>query len=80
MVKIRLKRVGAKKKPSYRVVVADSKSARNGKIIAQLGFYDPMCHPAVIKIDTEAVDSWIAKGAQLTDSMQKLLDTVKKAS
>lgn len=71
-MKIRLRRTGAKKNPSYRVVVADSKSPRNGKIIAQIGYYNPMNHPAVINIDAEAANYWLSKGAQPTDSVKIL--------
>ena len=76
-VKIRLKRIGAKKSPSYRVVVADSKSPRNGKIIAQIGHYNPMSHPAQISIETEAAKDWLSKGAQPTDSVKKLFDKIE---
>lgn len=73
MVKIRLKRMGAHKKPFYRVVVADSRNARNGKFIEELGFYDPLKEPPVIKIDVEKADKWIAEGAQPTDTVRELL-------
>lgn len=73
-VKIRLRRVGAKKSPTYRIVVAESRNARNGKIIAQIGYYNPMQHPAEYKIDLEAAKNWLSKGAQPTDSVKKLLD------
>ena len=76
-VKIRLKRIGAKKNPSYRVVVADSKSPRNGKIIEQIGYYNPMCNPAEIKIKTEVAKDWLNKGAQPTDSVKRLFDKVE---
>jgi ribosomal protein S16 len=75
-VKIRLRRTGAKKNPSYRVVVADSKSPRNGKIIAQIGHYNPMNHPAVINIDAEAAKYWLSKGAQPTDSVKILFTKI----
>lgn len=71
-VKIRLKRVGAKKNPSYRIVVADSRTPRNGKIIAQVGYYNPMPNPEEIRIEIDATKNWIAKGAQPTDSVKKL--------
>lgn len=73
MVKIRLKRMGAHKKPFYRVVVADSRNARNGKFIEELGFYDPLKEPPVIKIDVEKADKWISEGAQPTDTVRELL-------
>lgn len=76
MVKIRLVRRGAKKHPSYRVVAADSRTPRNGKIIDDLGYYDPMKEPAVININLESVKDWIAKGAQPTDSVKLLLKRI----
>lgn len=76
MVKIRLVRRGAKKHPSYRVVVADSRTPRNGKIIDDLGYYDPMKEPAVMNINAESVKNWITKGAQPTDSVKLLLKRI----
>lgn len=73
MVKIRLKRLGATKKPFYRVVVSESRNARNGESIAVLGFYNPMTDPAEIKVDVEAAKEWIAKGAQPTETAKKIL-------
>lgn len=73
MVKIRLKRLGAKKAPFYRVVVSESRNARNGKSIANLGYYNPMTEPAEIKIDVEAAKEWIVKGAQPSETVKKLL-------
>lgn len=73
MVKIRLKRMGAHKKPFYRVVVADSRNARNGKFIEELGYYNPLTNPAEIKIDLEKAEKWIAQGAQPTDTVRELL-------
>ena len=73
MVKIRLKRMGAHKKPFYRVVVADSRSPRNGKFIEEIGTYDPLKNPAEIKIDNEAAQKWLANGAQPTDTVRALL-------
>ncbi len=73
MVKIRLKRMGAKKSPFYRVVVSESRNARNGKSIENLGYYNPMTEPADIKIDVEAAKEWIAKGAQPSETVKKLL-------
>jgi small subunit ribosomal protein S16 len=72
-VKIRLKRTGAKKAPFYRVVVADSRSPRDGRFIAEIGYYDPTKNPAVVNIDTEKAAEWISKGAQPTETVQKLL-------
>ena len=73
MVKIRLKRMGAKKKPVYRIVVADSRVARDGKTIEEIGFYDPTQDPHVIKIDGEAAKRWIGNGAQPTDTVRSIL-------
>ena len=78
MVKIRLKRMGAHKKPFYRVVVADSRTARNGKFIEELGYYDPLKNPAEIKIDVEKAEKWIAQGAQPTDTVRDLLKKAAK--
>lgn len=72
MVKIRLKRMGAHKKPFYRVVVADSRNARNGKFIEELGYYDPMKEPPVIHIDEERAKQWIGEGAQPSDTVRAL--------
>ena len=72
MVKIRLKRMGAHKKPFYRVVVADSRTPRNGKFIEEIGTYDPLKNPAEIKIDNEAAQKWLANGAQPTDTVRAL--------
>ena len=73
MVKIRLRRMGAKKSPFYRVVVADERYPRDGRFIEEIGYYDPMANPAVIKIDGEKAAAWIAKGAQPTDTVKALL-------
>ena len=73
MVKIRLRRMGARNNPFYRVVVADSRSPRNGRFIEEIGYYDPKSDPAVIKIDTEKAEEWIKKGAQPTDTVKRLL-------
>ena len=72
-VKIRLRRTGAKKAPSYRVVVADSRYPRDGRFIEEIGYYNPMTSPAEIKIDAEKAAAWIAKGAQPTDTVKALL-------
>ena len=72
-VKIRLKRMGAKKAPFYRVVVADSRSPRNGRFIEEIGYYDPTKEPAVVKIDGEKAKAWIGNGAQPTDTVKALL-------
>ena len=72
-VKIRLKRIGAKKAPFYRVVVADSRYPRDGRFIEEIGYYDPTKTPSVIKIDTEKPDKWIKNGAQPTETVKKLI-------
>ena len=73
MVKIRLRRMGAKKAPYYRVVVADSHFPRDGRFIEEIGTYDPLSEPATIKIDMERAKYWIANGAQPTDTVRGLL-------
>ncbi len=72
-VKIRLRRMGAKKAPFYRVVVADSRYPRDGRFIEEIGYYNPMKEPAEIKIDAEKAQKWIANGAQPTDTVKVLL-------
>ena len=72
MVKIRLKRTGAHKKPFYRIVVADVRAPRDGKFIEELGYYDPMKEPKEIKIDEELAKKWLANGAQPTDTVKSL--------
>jgi small subunit ribosomal protein S16 len=72
MVKIRIKRLGEKKSPFYRVIVADSRSPRNGRFIDQIGTYDPNYEPAKINIDAEAAKKWLANGAQPTEVVSKL--------
>ena len=72
-VKMRLRRMGQKKAPFYRIVVADSRSPRDGKFIAEIGTYDPTREPSVIKFDEEAVKKWLATGAQPTETVGKLL-------
>lgn len=72
-VKIRLRRMGAKKAPFYRVVVADSRYPRDGRFVEEIGFYDPTKEPSVIKIDADKAKDWIAKGAQPTDTVKSLL-------
>jgi len=73
MVKIRLNRMGAKKKPFYRIVVADSRSPRDGRFIEIVGTYDPTQKEAAIKVDEEKVIDWIKKGAQPTDTVRSIL-------
>ena len=75
MVRIRLKRVGAKKHPFYRVVVADQRAARDGAFIEQIGTYDPFPNPPEIKLDEEKLNEWIGKGAQPSESVTSLMRT-----
>ena len=72
-VKIRLRRMGEKKAPFYRIVVADSRYPRDGRFIEELGYYDPTKEPSVVKVDAEKAKKWIANGAQPTDTVKKLL-------
>ena len=76
MVKIRLRRMGAKKAPYYRVVVADSRYPRDGRFIEEIGTYNPCVNPAVIKIDADRAREWIKTGAQPTDTVRALLKKV----
>ena len=73
MVKIRLRRMGAKKAPYYRIIVADSRSPRDGRAIEEIGTYNPLTEPAVITIDAEKAQTWIKNGAQPTDTVRTLL-------
>jgi len=77
MVKIRLQRQGAKKAPFYHIVVADSRSPRDGKVIEKIGTYNPMTNPATIVVDKEKVEAWIKNGAKLTDSVKTLIEKTK---
>lgn len=72
-VKMRLKRMGKKKAPYYRIVVADARSPRDGRFIEEIGFYDPNEEPSIIKFDEDAAKKWIANGAQPTERVAKLL-------
>ena len=74
MVKIRLQRQGKKKAPFYHIVVADSRSKRDGKIIEQLGTFDPMTEPSTVVLDKEKVEKWIKNGAKPTDTVKKLIE------
>ena len=76
MVKIRLQRHGKKKAPFYHIVVADSKSPRDGKIIEQIGTYDPMTEPATINLDKDKVEAWIKNGARPTDTVKHLISKI----
>ncbi len=71
-VKIRLRRMGAKKNPFYRIVVADSRYPRDGRFIEEIGTYDPMTEPATLKVDAEKAKNWISNGAQPTDTVKVL--------
>lgn len=72
MVKIRLKRLGAKKAPFYRIVVADSHTPRDGKTLAELGIYDPTKQPVVLRVDSEVAKKWLENGAQPTETVRSL--------
>ena len=71
-VKIRLRRMGAKKSPFYRIVVADSRYPRDGRFIEEIGYYNPLKEPAEVKVDSEKAKKWIANGAQPTDTVKSL--------
>ncbi len=73
MVKMRLRRMGAKKAPFYRVVVADSRYPRDGRFIEEIGYYNPQTEPADVKIDADKAKAWLAKGAQPTETVKSLL-------
>ena len=72
-VKIRLRRMGAKKAPFYRIIVADSRSPRDGRFIEEVGYYNPMTTPVELKVDTEKVEKWLQSGAQPTETVKSLL-------
>ncbi|MED5374504.1 MAG: 30S ribosomal protein S16 [Myxococcota bacterium] len=80
MVRIRLTRMGAKKRPFYRVVAADSRSPRDGRFIEQLGYYDPMKQPFDLKLDLERVDYWLSNGAQPSDTVGNLIKRARDAA
>ena len=73
MVKIRLKRMGANKKPFYRIVVADSRYPTDGRFIEEIGYFNPITEPETVKIDEEKANKWLATGAQPTDTVKRLL-------
>jgi len=77
MVKIRLQRFGAHKNPQYRIVAADSRSPRDGKFLEILGTYNPIANPAIVTLNTEAVDAWVAKGAQMTTTVKNIVKAQK---
>ena len=70
MVKIRLRRMGAKKSPFYRIIVADSRSPRDGRFIEEVGYYNPMTEPVTLKVEEEKVQKWLASGAQPTETVK----------
>lgn len=72
-VKIRLRRMGAKKAPFYRIVVADSRSPRDGKFIEEIGYYNPLTEPVEVKVNEEKVSQWLSNGAQPTETVKRLL-------
>ena len=78
MVKLRLRRDGAKKAPYYKVVVADSRFPRDGRFIEEIGAYDPMQEPAMIKIDSEKYEQWVKKGAKPTETVRALFNKASK--
>lgn len=80
MVRIRLARLGAKKKPFYRVVVADSQSPRDGRAIESIGYYNPMTDPATVKIDIARVDHWIGHGAQPSETVAHLIKRARASA
>ena len=73
MVKMRLKRMGSKGAPFYRIVIADARAPRDGRFVEEVGYYDPTKKPSVIKIDQELATKWLSKGAQPTETVKKLL-------
>ncbi|MBQ4353658.1 MAG: 30S ribosomal protein S16 [Clostridia bacterium] len=73
MVKIRLRRMGAKKAPFYRIVVADSRYPRDGRFIEEVGYYNPMTNPITVNVDEEKVQKWLANGAQPTETVKSIL-------
>ena len=77
MVKIRLARHGAKKRPYYRIIVSDSRSPRDGRFIDEVGRYNPLTEPKLIKFDEEKMEKWISQGAQMTDTVARLYKSTK---
>ena len=73
-VKIRLRRMGQKKAPFYRIVVADSRYPRDGRFIEEVGFYDPMTNPATVKLENEKIEKWLNNGAQPTETVRSILN------
>ena len=79
MVRIRLTRMGAKKRPFYRVVVADARAPRDGRFIEQVGYYNPMTEPHTVQIKLDRVDYWLGVGAQPSDTVGRLIETARTA-
>lgn len=79
-VRIRLTRVGATKRPAYRVIAIDKRRSRDGRALEILGFYDPLTEPATVKLDTEKIHAWIGKGAQPSETVAKLMRQAEKAA
>ena len=80
MVRLRLTRMGAKKRPFYRVIAADSRSPRDGRFIERLGYYDPMKDPFDLKLDLDRIDYWLSVGAQPTDTVARLIERARTAT
>ena len=80
MVRLRLTRLGAKGKPFYRIIAADSRSPRDGRFIEQLGHFNPMTEPNELKVDLERVDYWLSVGAQASDTVSNLISKARKAT
>ncbi len=78
-VKIRLRRMGAHKKPFYRIVVADSRSPRDGRCIEEIGYFNPMTNPEEIKLDMEKAEKWISNGAQPTERVKSIIKSLKES-
>lgn len=79
-VKIRLARHGAKKRPYYRIIVADSRKPRDGKFIEEVGRYNPCVHPALVQLDQDRIDYWMGVGAQPTDTVARLLKNAEESA
>ena len=79
MVKIRLKRIGSTKRPKYRIVVQDSRTRRDGSVIEEIGYYDPLANPAELRVDGEKAKKWLGNGAQPTETVASLLKKAEKA-
>jgi small subunit ribosomal protein S16 len=79
MVKIRLQRAGAKKRPFYKIVAIDERNARDSRALEFLGTYDPKCDPAAVKLDLAGVDRWVGQGAQLSETVASLVQRIRRA-